>query len=240
MSERVPALRVPPIVFAHRGAMDRAPENTLPAFELALSQGATGLESDAWMTSDGRVVLDHDGVLGRWPRRQRFADMPRSALPAHVPTLDDLYASCGSAFELSLDVKDPAAFDAIVSAARAAGAVERLWLCHDDLAVLDAWRRADEVVHLVHSTRVSRIGEGVRQGAVTLAEHRVDALNLHRLDWSEVYAALCHRAGVHAFAWDVQKPGVVEQLLDMRVDAIYGDHVDQMVTVVGRDGVTSR
>ncbi|MDQ1372669.1 MAG: glycerophosphoryl diester phosphodiesterase, partial [Actinomycetota bacterium] len=55
-----PLLR-PPIGFAHRGARAHAPENTLEAFQLALKLGATGLESDVWLTHDGVPVLDHDG-----------------------------------------------------------------------------------------------------------------------------------------------------------------------------------
>jgi len=43
--------------------MAHAPENTLGAFTLALRLGANGLESDAWTTADGHVVLDHDGVV---------------------------------------------------------------------------------------------------------------------------------------------------------------------------------
>ncbi len=54
-----------PIGFAHRGARSERPENTLEAFRRALELGATGLESDAWITADGEVVLDHDGVPGR-------------------------------------------------------------------------------------------------------------------------------------------------------------------------------
>ena len=42
----------------------------------------------------------------------------RSDLPSHVPELAQLYASCGTGFELSLDVKDAAATDAVVAVAR--------------------------------------------------------------------------------------------------------------------------
>ena len=45
-----------------------------------------------------------------------FAD-----LPEHVPTLDQLYETCGTDFELSLDVKDPAAAPQVTDVARAAG-----------------------------------------------------------------------------------------------------------------------
>ena len=54
---RLPSLRRPPIAFAHRGARANAPENTLEAFTLAVRLGATGLESDVWLTRDGEAVL---------------------------------------------------------------------------------------------------------------------------------------------------------------------------------------
>src|SRR5687767_4543522 len=112
--------RVPPIGFAHRGARAHAPENTIEAFQLALRLGATGLESDVWLTADGEADLDHDGVVvGRiWCRS--IATVPRTDLPAHVPTPAELYATCGTAFELSLDVKDPDATERVVAVAREA------------------------------------------------------------------------------------------------------------------------
>src|SRR3954462_12958880 len=106
MVTSLPSLRVPPIGFAHRGAKAHAPENTLEAFLLARRLGATGLESDVWCTADGVAVLDHDGVVGSRFRRQPIGDVARAALPAHIPALADLYAECGTEFELSLDVKD--------------------------------------------------------------------------------------------------------------------------------------
>src|SRR2546425_4885176 len=95
LSEMLPSLLHPPIAFAHRGARAHAPENTLEAFQLALRLGATGLESDVWLTADGIAVLDHDGVIGRGMRRQLIRALPRQQLPTHIPTLDDLYATCG-------------------------------------------------------------------------------------------------------------------------------------------------
>jgi glycerophosphoryl diester phosphodiesterase len=54
-----------PIVIGHRGASGELPENTLPAFERALSRGAAILETDAHLTRDGEVVLCHDPQLDR-------------------------------------------------------------------------------------------------------------------------------------------------------------------------------
>src|SRR5947199_10599215 len=98
MADLFPSLRDPPIAFAHRGARAHAPENTLEAFVLARRLGATGLESDVWCTADGVAVLDHDGIVGSRLRRQVITDVPRAALPSHIPTLADLYAECGTDF----------------------------------------------------------------------------------------------------------------------------------------------
>ncbi|HYB69929.1 MAG TPA: glycerophosphodiester phosphodiesterase family protein, partial [Candidatus Bathyarchaeia archaeon] len=42
-----------PLVIAHRGASADAPENTIAAFELALTQGAEGLELGVHLSRDG-------------------------------------------------------------------------------------------------------------------------------------------------------------------------------------------
>lgn len=225
---------VPPITFAHRGAMAQERENTREAFEVALRQGATGLESDAWLTADGHVALDHDGVVGRRPRRRPMSELPRADLPAHVMTLDELYAVCGTGFELSLDVKDPAAFDRIVEIARAAGddVPGRLWLCHPDLDLVTTWRARAGDVRLVDSTRVSRMADGVRHRAATLSARGIDAVNLHWLDWTELYVGLFHDAGVYAFGWDAHSRQALARLVPTGVDAVYGNHVDRMLAAV--------
>ncbi len=55
----------------HRGARGLAPENTLPAFALALGIGVTTLELDIAITQDGVLVISHDPALN--------ADLTRSA-----------------------------------------------------------------------------------------------------------------------------------------------------------------
>ena len=53
------------INYAHRGASEYAPENTMSAFRLGLEQGANGIETDVQMTKDGVLVLFHDDKLER-------------------------------------------------------------------------------------------------------------------------------------------------------------------------------
>jgi glycerophosphoryl diester phosphodiesterase len=47
-------------LYGHRGASAREPENTLPAFERALADGANALELDIHRTADGHFVVAHD------------------------------------------------------------------------------------------------------------------------------------------------------------------------------------
>lgn len=54
-----------PFVFGHRGARHAAPENTLGAFELALEEGADGVELDVRLDRDQDVVVAHDATLSR-------------------------------------------------------------------------------------------------------------------------------------------------------------------------------
>ena len=54
-----------PLIWGHRGASGHAPENTLPAFELAADMGADGVELDVQETKDGVLVVCHDETIDR-------------------------------------------------------------------------------------------------------------------------------------------------------------------------------
>ena len=52
-------------VWAHRGASGYRPENTLEAFELAIRQGADGIELDVHTSADGELIVMHDENVDR-------------------------------------------------------------------------------------------------------------------------------------------------------------------------------
>lgn len=54
-----------PLILGHRGARHAAPENTLAAFELALREGAEGIELDVRLNASGDVIVAHDVTLER-------------------------------------------------------------------------------------------------------------------------------------------------------------------------------
>ena len=53
------------ILIAHRGASAYCPENTLPAYRLAIGMGADYVEQDLQITRDGVLVCLHDFTLER-------------------------------------------------------------------------------------------------------------------------------------------------------------------------------
>lgn len=99
-----------PVIFAHRGASAYAPENTLAAFELALTQNADAIELDAKLSADRRVVVVHDRTVDRTTGSHgRVKDLSLSALRSldagsffsekyrgeEIPTLDEVFEAVG-------------------------------------------------------------------------------------------------------------------------------------------------
>ena len=70
-----------PLVCAHRGDNVNAPENTMPAFELAASENLKWIELDVHQTSDGVIVCNHDSTIKRVTGRN---------LAIHDVTYEDL------------------------------------------------------------------------------------------------------------------------------------------------------
>ncbi len=240
LSDRLEAMLSPPICFAHRGARSVERENTLPAFMLALRLGATGLESDVWLSSDGVPVLDHDGLVGRRPRRARIVERRRADLPGHIPGLDELYRECGVDYDLSLDLQDPAAIEPVLTVAAdheqrtGRPVVSRLWLCWGDHEDQARWRERWPEARLVHSTRLERLGSGPERHAAALADAGIDTVNLPYTDWTGGLTTLYHRFGVLCFGWDAQYDRMLDDLFRMGIDAVYSDHVDRMVDALQR------
>lgn len=89
-----------PLVYGHRGARREAPENTMRAFELAMDQGADGIELDVRVTADRALVIHHDPAFRREDgsllelRSTRLDELQRVSEREgrRVPTLEEVLA----------------------------------------------------------------------------------------------------------------------------------------------------
>ncbi len=125
------------LVYGHRGARSYAPMNTLASFELAIRQGADGVELDVQLSADGKLVVIHDfSVDGTTDGSGAVRDLSFSALrelnaaarfkPAAVPldgrvpgpfafsaipTLDEVFVlvrdTAGPDFIVNVEIKAP-------------------------------------------------------------------------------------------------------------------------------------
>jgi glycerophosphoryl diester phosphodiesterase len=222
-----------PITFAHRGARVEFPENTIAAFRRGLELGASGLETDAWLSSDGEVVLVHDDTVGRSLRRQRVRSTSAAELARHgVPTLAELYETLGTSYELSIDAKHPEVIEPMLAVAAKFDATTRLWVCSPDAELLFGWQDGTDA-NLVHSTRKDRI-EQLERHARELQLHGVAAMNLHRTEWKAGLVSLFHRFDVLAFGWDAQETRHLHALFAMGID-----RPERMVEVLAERATTA-
>ena len=113
-----------PLVFAHRGASAERPEHTQEAYQLAIAQGADGLECDVRLTRDGHLVCIHDATLRRTSNgRARVSVLTLDELRrldfggAPLLTLDELLTlatSAGRPLRLLVETKHPSRFGSAV------------------------------------------------------------------------------------------------------------------------------
>jgi glycerophosphoryl diester phosphodiesterase len=66
-----------PLAIGHRGCCARAPENTLPSFQLALDAGADLVELDYHHSQDGVPMVIHDETLDRTTNARAVWKRPR-------------------------------------------------------------------------------------------------------------------------------------------------------------------
>ena len=89
---------------AHRGASIDAPENALPAFALAIEQGANMIETDLHLTRDGKIAIFHDRSINGQPVQKLDLDELRGLVP-ELPTLDQVLDAFGEKIAFNLEFK---------------------------------------------------------------------------------------------------------------------------------------
>jgi glycerophosphoryl diester phosphodiesterase len=102
-----------PLVLGHRGASAVCPENSLPAFQRAVSDGADGVELDVLCCATGEVMVFHDDDLVRLGARpERIAELPYTVLRdlaltsgARIPTLEEVLDVCRAPFLVNIELK---------------------------------------------------------------------------------------------------------------------------------------
>ena len=231
-------------LYGHRGSPAHLPENTLPAFERALHDGANALELDVHPTADGHFVVAHDpdgrrtaGIdesiraitLARVKRWNLASGTTGAGLSRYtVPTLEETLEAFPHV-PMSIDLKpdDPGAVPALLEVVAGHGAEDRVTLASFSTRVV---RRIRSLGYRGRTT-LSRSEVAVLRFLPSfLARHYVrgDAAHIPithrgiRLDGRR-FVARCRALGLRIEYWVVDDPEEARRLLDLGATGIMSD-----------------
>lgn len=127
-----------PLIVAHRGDAENCPDNQLRSFISAAKSGATSIELDVYLTSDGHLVINHDTTTSSFDQKLSCTASTRAQLEALTYTgknamegdkiafLDevlDYFSKNDTHIVLTVEIKDArnAVVDKVVEMCRAYG-----------------------------------------------------------------------------------------------------------------------
>jgi glycerophosphoryl diester phosphodiesterase len=99
--------RTPPLIIAHRGAWEQAPQNSLEAVRQAAALGCDGIEIDVRRTADGRLVVVHDARLrGRQVGRLEHRQVQDRMRVGQAPLLTDVLDEAAGRLLVDVELKE--------------------------------------------------------------------------------------------------------------------------------------
>ena len=249
-----PYLDLPrPHLFAHRGASGEAPENTMPAFESGIAHGIPYLEMDCHATSDGEIVICHDGKLDRTtaasgPLCERtFAELERldagyrftpddgQSFPfrgkgVRIPKLVDVLASFPDV-RINLEIKqaDPPIAAEVLRLIRDAGATERVLLAAAEDEIMAEIRALEPGTAIGSSSGdIVAFYRAIQAGEIDRFVPQGHALQIPPNFGAEplvteAAVAAARKLGVAMHVWTIHDPAEMRRLLDAGVDGVMSD-----------------
>ncbi|MGC3954905.1 MAG: glycerophosphodiester phosphodiesterase family protein [Propionicimonas sp.] len=229
-------------IWAHRGASGYAPENTMPAFELAVDQGAEGVEFDVQLSRDGAMVIIHDEILGRTADGTgRVADHTLAELQAldacngmveyagvSIPTLDEVLALLApTGLRINVELKNseqpyPGLERKVIAAVADHGLSRRVVLSSfSDASVALLHELAPELELATLYTRPELLPWRNALSLGARGIHPPAPFVPHR--W---WISRAHALGLAIRPWVVNSPQLLTRMFRWRADAVFTDTPD--------------
>ena len=234
-----------PLIMAHRGYSAAAPENTLPAFELAIDRGCTAAELDVQMTADGVVIVLHDSNLRRttglskpvWEvTYDEIKDLDNGSFFSKkyagttIPTLDQVLKLCKDRLFLNIEIKrtghDQGITQKVIDIILENDFLDQCDITSQDYATLEEVREINPDV-LTAYTSVIGLGDLSHLEAA-------DIISINETFATYDNIANLHSAGKRVFVWTVNEESTMETLITMNVDAILTNNPARLQRVVDR------
>lgn len=226
-----------PLVIAHRGASGELPENTLPAYELAVAQRADMIEIDLHTTRDGHIVITHDEELEGLGGRGEVADATLAEIRQldagggeRVPTLVEVLDAFGDRIPFNLELKRSTRGDydgmetAVLAEVSRRGLIERTLFSSFYDPVLAALREASAQARIALLLSL-RFPHGAIERAKRLGAEAINP------EWPLVDRALvegAHAAGLAVYPFTVDELAEMRRMLDLGVDGLFTNHPSRL------------
>lgn len=234
-------------IVAHRGASAERPENTLPAFELAIEQGADVIECDVRRTADGHLVVLYDETLdrttdGRGLLRERTLDQVRALDAgggARVPLLEEVLELARGRARVNVDLKEPDLPEDAVATVRRFDMLDQVTFISFLPEVWDAIDRLSPDSPVVHLVRSAAALAGIAMGEAGTQSVAAGVGMPYALVGEEIVDRM-HRHGYGVFAWTVDDEAEMRRLIACGVNGIVTNRPAALVEVLrqiqDRDG----
>jgi glycerophosphoryl diester phosphodiesterase len=233
--------RTAPIVIAHRGASAQRPENTLPAYALAVDLDADMIEIDLHRTRDGAVVITHDEDLAGLGGSGEIADASLAQVRAldagggeRVPTLDEVLDAFAGRIAFNLELKCastgpyPGLEELALAAVRERDLLAGTLFSSFSDAVLARLRALCPEARLGVLVSPREPGEPLERARAVGAEALNPWFGLATRPWIEA----AHAARLAVYPYTVDAEADMRRLLEWGADGLFTNHPDRMRQLV--------
>lgn len=215
------------VTYAHRGASEYCPENTLLSFYTGVFMGANGIETDVQVTKDGVLVLFHDNTLARvtgeagsvadytYAQLQQFS-VKKGTLTDKIPTFEDFLAHFSHreltfAIELKVGGVEAQVADLIAKYGIADKVVVTSFQM-EYIGKIKAYAPDLRVGYLAKDIDEAVIDALLKMGAYELCPRGMDV--------TAEKVALWHGMGLNVRAWGISDTQIMKKVYDAGVDGM--------------------
>ena len=233
-----------PLVFAHRGAREVAPENTMAAFQAALAMSADGIELDVMLSADGIPVVIHDFTLERTTNgqgpvgAQTLAQLQALDAGSHfalrfqgerISTLAQVLDAFGGSLRINIELKSYTLVQTGLEATVARLAAQRGLVSSvivSSFSPLSLWRMRRINPHIARGLLYERHMPFFLRRAWAAPLLGLEAVHPEAGMVNAAYMRWAKRKEYRVNVWTVNEPAEMERLLDLGVDTLITDRPD--------------
>jgi len=222
-------------ITAHRGSSAEAPENTMPAFELAIAQLADYIELDVQETREGEIIILHDKIFKRttgvnlspWNLTYEAvlsldagSYMGEEFAGTYVPTLAEVLELCQGNTMLNIELKNNGHDDTLVE---------------DVVALIEDYHFENQCMltstSLKYLKQVKELNSDLKTGYILSTAYgsfydndAVDFFSVSSGLLNEKIVKSIHESGHEVHAWTVNSKTELERMKLLGVDNVITDY----------------